>query len=123
MTQKKETKQKEKKIIDLPFLDKVAIFIRPKQPLIDWINQIDPKNPMSLDDFIDGNTYLLSSDEYDFVDQEGIERMIAENYAEIFENELLDVCNDTNYWPETINLDMFKGWFEYQVSSMVYDLD
>ena len=121
MTQKKDTKQKG--IIDLPFLDKVAVFVRPKQPFINWINKIDSRNPWTPDDFFDGNTYLLSSEEYDFADQEDIELMLAENYMEIFENELLDLCTDTNCWPETINLDMFKEWFEYHVSSMVYDLD
>jgi hypothetical protein len=118
-----DVKTIEKSPMDLPFLDKVAVFVRPKQPFINWINKIDSRNQWTPDDFFDGNTYLLSSEEYDIVDKEDIERMLAENYTEIFENELLDVCTDTNSWPETINLDMFKEWFEYHVSSMVYDLD
>ncbi|MBP6978133.1 MAG: DUF6398 domain-containing protein [Bacteroidales bacterium] len=118
-----DTKTHDTSPIDLPFLDKVAIFVRPKQPFINWINEVNPRKPWTLDDFYDGNTYLLSSEEYDIVDKEDIEQMLAENYIEIFENELQDVCTDTNYWPETINLDMFKEWFEYHVSSMVYDLD
>ena len=123
MTKKEEVRHRGKKIIELPFLHKVAIFVRPKQPFINWVNKIDSRNPWTLDDFFDGSTYLLSSEEYDIVDNEDIERMLADNYAEIFENELLDVCTDTNHWPETIDLDMFKEWFEYHVSSMVYDLD
>ena len=34
-------------------MDRVAIFVKPKQPLVDWINKIEPENPMHLDDFFD----------------------------------------------------------------------
>lgn len=107
---------------DLPSIDKVAVFVRPKQPFIDWINNVDPEDPLTVNDFFDGNTYLLDAEEYDIVDGDDIELLLVENYAEIFENELLNMWTNTDDWPEKISPDMFKEWFEYHVSSMVYDL-
>jgi len=63
-------------VIDLPFLDKTAIFVKPKQPLIDWINNLDPENPMDLKNFFEGNTYLFSSEEYDISYPEDIDILL-----------------------------------------------
>ncbi len=107
---------------DMAMLDKAAIFIRPKQPFIDWINKLDPEDPLNPDDFFEGNTYLVSDEDTIIVKKEDIDLMVAENYQEIFENELSEMWTDTGDWPEHISFEMFKEWFEYHVSSMIYDL-
>ena len=112
----------EEEYFDMAMLDKAAIFIRPKQPLIDWINKLDPEDPLNLDDFFEANTYLVSDEDAIIVEKEDVDMLVAENYQEIFENELLDLWTDTNDWPETISFELFKEWFEYHVSSMIYDI-
>lgn len=108
--------------MEMDLLSKAAIFIRPKQPFIDWINKLDPEDPMNSDDFFEGTTYLVSDEDFYIVKKKDVDLLVAENYQEIFENELLDLWTDTDDWPETISFEMFKEWFEYHVSSMVYNL-
>ncbi|NOX87016.1 MAG: hypothetical protein GXO86_13830 [Chlorobi bacterium] len=106
----------------LPWLEKAAIFVKPKQPLIDWINSLDPVDPMKPEDFFEGNTYLVDDLDDDISGPEDIDPFVARHYIEIFENELMALWTDSNDWPETISFEMFKEWFEYHVSTMVYNL-
>lgn len=107
--------------IFLGMMDRIAITVKPKQPLIDWVNKLDPDNPMSLDDFFDCNTYLYSADDFDIVDKEDAELFVKLCYKEVFEQELMDLWTDTDAWPDSVNFEMFREWFEYHVSSVVND--
>ena len=103
-------------------MDRMAITVKPKQPLLDWINNLDPEYPMSLDDFFDCNTYLFSDEEFEIINKEDAEMFVELNFIEIFEEELMALWTDPNVWPESMNFETFKEWFEYHVSTLVYDL-
>ncbi|MEA3479779.1 MAG: DUF6398 domain-containing protein [Bacteroidota bacterium] len=105
-----------------PNFDKAAIFVKPKQPFIDWVNKLDPENPMSLEDFFEGNTYLVPDEEEDIVEPADIDLFMARYYIDIVENELSELWTNTDDWPDSFSFDMFKQWFEYHVSTMIYNL-
>ncbi len=103
-------------------LDSAAIFIRPKQPFIDWVNALNTENPIDPKQYLNFTTYLVSDDELASTKKE-IENLVKENYTDIFENELDSVWDDPDGWPAKPSFKMFKDWFEYQVSTTVYNLD
>jgi len=107
---------------DDPVLDSAAIFIRPKQPFFDWINALDLADPIDPKQYLNFTTYLVSDDDLATTKKE-IENLVKENYIDIFENELDCVWDDPDGWPAKPSFKMFKDWFEYQVSTMVYNLD
>lgn len=107
---------------DDPVLDSAAIFIRPKQPFFDWINALNTEGPIDPKQYFNFTTYLVSDDELVSTKKE-IENLVKENYTDIFENELDSVWEDPDGWPAKTSFKMFKDWFEYQVSTVVYNLD
>lgn len=108
---------------DDPYLGKYAIFIRPKQPFIDWVNKLDPENPIGLENFFEGNTYLISGDEIEIIVEKDVDLLVESRYFEIAENEFLDFWTDENDWPKNFSFKDFKLWFEYHVSTIIVDLD
>jgi hypothetical protein len=104
------------------WIDKVALFVLPKQPFIDWISSLIPDGIFLSDDFEDGNTYLFSGEEYDIIDEESLEMLLEDQYEDIFRNELTEWSSEPSLWPKKISLSMFKEWFSYHFSGVVFDL-
>lgn len=107
---------------DIDYSDRVAIFIRPKEPFIDWINELVPDDPMTEDDFIDGNTYFADLGDIIIDDQDDVDELLLKYFTMIFEYELADMWENTEDWPQKVSLEMFKEWFEYRVSTEFIDL-
>jgi hypothetical protein len=106
-----------------PYLDKIAIFVRPKQPMINWLNKLSKDKSWTLDDFTEGTTYLVSDKDYNLFSQEEIDRFVQDNFIKIFEYEFYDVWTNDNDWPDPFSFSDFKQWFEYHVSSIIIDLE
>jgi len=96
-------------------LDKNAIILRPRKPLIDWVKGISEENE---DEFFlnDSNVYLVN-------DEVGPEEWLEDHYDELFERELELWYLDEEIWPKNRTFTMFKKWFKIDYSIMVYDLD
>jgi hypothetical protein len=98
-----------------------ALIIFPKKPLIDWINYIFPDKPFSNIDPLQhdgGNIYLLPEKER--VDQSM--NYLKRNFRNIFENELWDWCTDDTQWPKNITWKLFTEWFHFSIQSVVLDI-
>lgn len=107
---------------DDPYLDKIAIFVRPKQPFIDWLNKLSDDMSWNLDDFAEGTTYLVQDENYNFFTPEEIDEFVKGQYIEISGFEFNDVWTDEDVWPDPFSFDDFKQWFEYHVSSIIINL-
>ena len=102
------------------FLERSMVIIKPKQPLLDWVNQsfIELPQPLTLDSVrIDCNTYLIP--EVNEL-EDGI-NYIDEQFADLFELELNSWTDDKKLWPQELTLKMFWEWFDVEVHSTVID--
>lgn len=95
------------------YINRSAIIVRPKPLFFDWLNGIYPESPVFKTD--EPNTYLVGEEEED------VNEWLSKNYDEIFTNELFDWHTLESDWPQQRTLKLFKEWFQFEVSSMVYD--
>lgn len=100
-------------------VNRSAVILKYKQPVIDWINDVDPlKNTEITLDYAneDRTVYLIHEDE-----SENIERWISANFLQLFESELEDWYTDESLWPKKRNRKVFDEWFEVEFHSVIID--
>ena len=98
-------------------INRNAIVIKPKKQFFDWINEIYPDEPITKIE--EGNIYLIREKD----SNEAIERWLKQNFDRIFQNELNDWHTDEKDWPRKRTFKIFQEWFEYEIHSMVLDLE
>lgn len=106
---------------DLDYFDMVnrdAIVVKPKKPLLDWSNSLTP-NERPLLDLKEGKVYLLSEKDT----PEAVERWLRRNFDKIFRSELTDWWLDENDWPQKRTFKLFKEWFDVEIHQMVVDME
>ncbi|MCH7518168.1 MAG: hypothetical protein IH964_03980 [Candidatus Dadabacteria bacterium] len=100
-------------------INRSIAIIRPKQPFVDWANQLpDAELKSSLDDFKTDCLAILIPD-YD-TDEEA-EGYINEIYEDIFIEELYGWCTEEAWFPQDRTNEMFWQWFEVELHSIVMD--
>ena len=100
-------------------INRSLVIIRPKQPFIDWANQLpDAEWVSTLDDFKTDCLVILTP-EYES-DEEAV-GYINEMYEDIFFEELCGWCTDESWWPHDRTKEMFWQWFEVELHSIVKD--
>ncbi|MEL6536106.1 MAG: hypothetical protein AAFQ98_11870 [Bacteroidota bacterium] len=92
------------------------ITIIPKQPFFDWFNKLAPDMPVQLEEFKENNGYLVSGDFSNW------EKVLKDNHRAIFDNELWGMWTEPADWPVPRTFPLFKEWFDWKVSALVYDL-
>jgi len=97
------------------YLNRSVIIIVPKKPFYDWINYLDPKDP--IDDLEDYNSLLLPDD----FDIDEAAEFIKENYSSIFESHLFGMWTEETDWPQKRTLKIFKEWFNWHFSAVIID--
>ncbi len=96
-----------------------AVILKGKQPLVDWINSHDAEDPVGLEDVrTDCNVYLLP--EMDGPSEAS--HKIEANFDVLFESELQGWYVDESMWPENRTIKMFREWFDIEYHSMVVDV-
>jgi hypothetical protein len=98
-------------------INRNAIMVKPKQPLLDWINTIYPDNPVEEEQ--EGTIYLVKESD----SNEETEKWLKKNYDDIFQNELNDWHTDEKDWPQKRTYKQFMEWFAVEVYSMIFDLE
>ena len=101
-------------------VNRAAVILRYKDPIVKWINEADPYEDSSEVSLVSANedrtVYLVSDGE-----AENIDRWILENHVILFESELEGWYTDESLWPKKRDLKTFKEWFEIECHSMVLD--
>ena len=99
-------------------LNRAAIIIRPRQPLLDWVSSIDDHSPKLITDDLDDLTLFLISEK----DSDSLDEWLLDNYRTIFEHELESWITDRSFWPERRDWNYFRNWIQVELHSTVIDL-
>lgn len=109
-------------MVPIPFfyesVNRNAIVIKPKRPFFDWLKGLYPRRELVLTKD-EANVYLIR--EYDSNEQ--IAAWISRNFDRFFQNELNDWHTDEKDWPQQRTFSMFKEWFDFEIHSMVLDME
>lgn len=102
----------------MQLLNRAVMIVKPKQPLLDWINSLDNSDLQLEEIRQDCPAYLMpeimNDDEQDII--------LAEFLPDIVENELAGWWQDESDWPQINDLETFKQWFEVNFHSMTFEL-
>ncbi len=101
-------------------INRSALILKPKQALIDWVNQIFPEEPLEYDfeEQHDSQDIFLIP-EVDSV-EEGLE-WLKENFDYFMQYELDSYCADTSRWPDELDWTLFERFFDYSLQIEVID--
>ena len=97
-------------------IDRYAIVLKPKKPLVDWINDLYPDEPINEVD--EANIYLVNRDRINDWDS-----WLKKRFDRFFQLELEEWHADKKEWPQKRNYKMFTEWFEISFSSFVMDME
>lgn len=98
-------------------INRNAIVVKARKPLLDWVNFIYPDDPITETE--EGTIYLIRERE----SNEEIEKWLKRNFDKIFQNELNDWHTDEEEWPQKRTFKLFQEWFDYEIHSMILDLE
>ena len=104
-----------------PQLNRLAVVVRHKKALYDWLNSVEPENSVDPDEDRDdnGSIYLLS--ELDMMDE--WEPALKKKYKVIFESELWSWIRDDKKWPKDRSWEKFREFFDYFFISGISNMD
>ena len=101
-------------------LNRSIIIIKYKQPMIDWINGVEPDDETEINlenTNNDRTTYLIGDD-----DLENLDVFLKDNFLLFFENELEGWYLDEDCWPADLTFPLFQEFFQIEFHSMIEDL-
>ena len=101
-------------------LNRCAVTIRAKEPLLAWLLSLPDYADLTLDQVNEETTtYLLP-----VYETEAEKDALLEQYFDLlFEEELAGWWMDKTHWPESRSLELFKRWFNVRFHSVVVDLE
>ena len=100
-------------------LYRTPVFITRNQPFIEWANGLDADGPdLTVDLAKRREVYLVPTPEHD----PGLEEVLDEWWADIFEEELFGWTVDESTWPAGRTREMFDTWFDTEIGDCVVDL-
>jgi hypothetical protein len=100
-------------------VNRSAIVVIPKQPLLDWLNLADEEG----DDLTlaqvqqDPTVYLIPETE----SEEDLGRLLHQSSKAIFEEQLEGWITDDTLWPMDRSFEVFSRWFAISFHSVVID--
>jgi hypothetical protein len=101
-------------------INRSAIIIKPAQPFLDWLHQVDPTSAhLTLEDLQREPTIYLVP-ECDTEDQPV--EYLGESAGTIFEEHLDGWYRVPTVWPTKRDLATLQRWFEFSFHSMIVDL-
>lgn len=104
-------------------INRGLIVLIPKQPVLDWIMEVDPNPPVGLtlkELSQEQDAFLVSQRAVETV--EDAQRWVYRRWKMFFERYLDEWYTEESWWPKNRSLKMFKQWFDIQYQSMVWDL-
>ena len=101
-------------------VNRSVFIVIPREPFWYWLNELPDSdlgglNLIDLQE--DANSYLVDACE----NADELWDIIEERVEEIFAAELAVWCADETHWPD-LHLDLFREWFDVELSSIVTDL-
>ena len=101
-------------------INRAAVVVKPRQPFLDWLNQVDPTSQnLTLSDIQrEPKIYLVP----EYVYEHEVLTFLSEKVAQIFEEHLDGWYRVPEAWPAVRDMKTFQQWFEYSIHSQVVDL-
>ena len=105
----------------MEMLNRSAVIVKPRQPYLEWIRRDDAEG---LADTVfetlhtEPTVYLLP----EYEDPSTQREVLEELWPALFEAMLAGWVTDEALWPKNRTVEMFREWFEVQMSSVVQDL-
>jgi len=99
-------------------INRNAIVVKVKKPLFDWLNSVSRDEILFSGDE-EGTIYLLR----EMDSNEETDQWLKRNFDKIFKSELISWHTNKQDWPKNRTFGMFKEWFDYDIISLVYDLE
>lgn len=100
------------------YIDRIAIILKPQQPLMDWCKDLLPKNTDFIEEELKEVNIYLINDEID-----DTEKWLKKKFDMFFMMELEEWSSNKKQWPQRRTYKMFKQWFRVEISNMVYDTE
>ncbi len=102
-------------------INRSLIVLLPKQPVLDWLKQVDPdSSELTLAEIRrEPDAFLVPHGEMELTDD--AERWVSQRWKMFFERYLEDWYTAESYWPKNRTQKMFKEWFEIQFLPTVWD--
>jgi hypothetical protein len=104
-------------------LNRAAIILKYKEPMIRWINEADrlsESTEISAEYLARERTIYLISDR-DGESDASVDRWIRRNYEVLFETELNGWYTLPSMWPNQRTLRLFRAWFEVEYHTVLID--
>lgn len=105
---------------DIPTLNRVAITITGTQSFVDWINSLDTSAVTLADVNEEALTFMVDME--DDMGGDNMDEFVMGYYETIFEEELAGWYLDDSAWPQNRDWALFQQFFNYSISSVVFDL-
>lgn len=100
---------------DENFVNRNAVILKIKEPFINWISKIAPE--VEEDEIRTPDIFLINET------IEDIEPWVRKKFEKFFSHQLEIWTSDKRQWPSKRTYKMFKEWFNFEVSEMVYDFE
>jgi hypothetical protein len=97
-------------------VNRCAITVEPRQPFIDWAQEVQPDQALPPGAFEPG-LYLLHA----YESREEATELLDQGYEEIFCAELEAWSSDPSTWPRPRSLAQFQEWFAFRFFDLVGD--
>jgi hypothetical protein len=101
------------------FLNRGLVILRPKQPFVDWVREVDPGTPTEEDEVRESAEAFLIP-QFDMTPDSHV--WIRENFEMMFEIQLDSWYTDPEMWPSQRDWDTFTRWFEIELIEVAWDL-
>ena len=107
----------------MKLVNRSALTLRPRQPYLDWINQLpselteleQPLAAGALDN--EARVYLIGESE----PEQSLAALLAPCWQLLLENELGAWDELGRHWPEPLSLELLTDWFEVSEQALVFD--
>ena len=100
-------------------INRDVVVIKPKQPMLDWINQQDTAGYVLTLAKIQRDCTVLLLPEMD--SPKDVHAYLHDLKPILFEEELMSWSLDREAWPEPRTAELFDEWFDLEFHSMVWD--
>ena len=101
-------------------VNRSAVILKCKPPMVEWINDTDPREDSPAVNLEDANrektVYLISEH-----DAENLDRWLKMNFKSLFESELEDWYLDESMWPKKRTMKVFQEWFDVECHTVIID--
>ena len=105
----------------MEMLNRSAVVVKPRQPYLGWTRRDDDQGlAESVFETLRKEPTIYLLPEYE--DPSSQREVLEEFWPDLFEAMLEGWVTDEASWPKNRTLEMFREWFEVQMSSIVEDL-